>query len=344
MEARLIAGFFYFSKRKFNLFGMEKTDLRIVFMGTPDFAVPSLRRILTAGYQVVGVITAPDRPSGRGKKIKFSAVKQFAIDNHLRLLQPVKLKDKSFIEELKALKADLQVVVAFRMLPEQVWGMPPLGTFNLHASLLPQYRGAAPINHAIINGEKYTGLTTFFLDALIDTGKIIRQQKVQIDEQDDAGSLHDRMMLLGADLVEETIELIRRSEIKTVKQVQLMSPGIKLHPAPKIFKADCEIDWEQPIENIYNFIRGLSPYPVAYTHFISPSGDEILVRIFQTSKETHSHNKQIGQTVSDGKKELKVVVLGGFIHILELQLSGKRRMRVEEFLRGTSLEGEWNVS
>jgi len=319
-------------------------DLRIVFLGTPGFAVGVLQKLVEDGKNIVGVITSPDRPAGRGRKLKESNVKQYAKTQNLLILQPTNLKDPAFLEELRTLEADLQIVVAFRMLPKIVWDMPKNGTFNLHASLLPQYRGAAPINHAIINGEKYTGLTTFFLDALIDTGKIIRQQKVQIDEQDDAGSLHDRMMLLGADLVEETIELIRRSEIKTVKQVQLMSPGIKLHPAPKIFKADCEIDWEQPIENIYNFIRGLSPYPVAYTHFISPSGDEILVRIFQTSKETHSHNKQIGQTVSDGKKELKVVVLGGFIHILELQLSGKRRMRVEEFLRGTSLEGEWNVS
>ncbi len=218
---------------------MEKEDLRIVFMGTPEFAVPSLEGIIAADYNVVGVITAPDMPSGRGKKINISAVKQFAVERGLRLLQPKNLKDEEFIKELRGLKAVLQVVVAFRMLPEKVWAMPPLGTFNLHASLLPQYRGAAPINHAIINGETNTGLTTFFLDALIDTGKIIKQQKIQIGEDENAGSLHDRMMLAGANLVVETIELIRNGQTKTITQSELIPADNIFHSAPKIFKADC---------------------------------------------------------------------------------------------------------
>jgi methionyl-tRNA formyltransferase len=322
---------------------MKKSDLRIVFMGTPEFAVPSLRQILAAGYNVVGVITAPDKPSGRGKRVKVSAVKQFAIEKKLRLLQPENLKDEGFIEELRELKANLQVVVAFRMLPEQVWAMPPLGTFNLHASLLPQYRGAAPINHAIINGEKYTGLTPFFLDALIDTGKIIKQQKIQIGEDENAGSLHDRMMLAGAGLVEETIALIQNNQITAIDQSKLIPSGDKLRLAPKIFKADCEIDWGQPLERIHNFVRGLSPYPAAFTHFVSPLGKELLVKVYVTTKEINSHHSESGKLITDGKNELKVQVSGGYIHILELQLSSKKRMKTVDFLRGMPLTGEWKV-
>ncbi len=322
---------------------MKKEDLRIVFMGTPEFAVPSLRRIIELGYNVVGVITAPDRRSGRGKKVNASAIKKFALEKGLNLLQPDNLKNENFLIELAELKADLQVVIAFRMLPEQVWAMPLLGTFNLHASLLPQYRGAAPINHAIMNGEKITGLTTFFLDALIDTGKIIKQQKIQIKKDEDAGSLHNRMMLAGANLIEETIELICVGKVKAIKQSELFSFGEVIYPAPKIFKADCKIDWEQSIDRIYNFVRGLSPYPAAFTNFISPTGEELLVKIFNVSVENAEHRFESPRLIIDKKKTIKVAIFGGFINILELQLAGKKRLSADEFLRGTDLNSEWKV-
>ena len=323
---------------------MKKKDLRIVFLGTPEFAVPSLKRILAAGYNIVGVITTPDKPSGRGKRINISAIKQFAVEHNLKVIQPVNLKDEEFLDELRKLMADLQVVVAFRMLPEKVWAMPKLGTFNLHASLLPQYRGAAPINHAIINGERNTGLTTFFLDALIDTGKIIKQKKIQIGVDENAGSLHDRMMLAGAELVEDTIELIRKKETNTKTQSELIPSGEVLFIAPKIFKADCKINWGYSLEAIHNFVRGLSPYPAAFTYFISPLGEELFVKIYKTSKEDAVHDMKCGQLITDGKRQIKVAVSGGYIHIAELQLAGKKRMSVDDFLRGNILEGEWRVS
>lgn len=322
---------------------MKKEDLRIVFMGTPEFAVPSLRQIIELGYNVVGVITAPDRQSGRGKKVNASAIKKFALDKGLNLLQPANLKNEDFLIQLAELKADLQVVIAFRMLPEQVWAMPPLGTFNLHASLLPQYRGAAPINHAIMNGEKSTGLTTFFLDALIDTGKIIKQQKIQIKKDENAGSLHNRMMLAGADLIVKTIELICIGKVKVIKQSKLLSIGEVIYPAPKIFKADCKIDWEQSIDRIYNFVRGLSPYPAAFTNFISPTGEELLVKIFEVSVENAEHEFESPRLIIDKKKKIKVAIFGGFINILELQLAGKKRLSTDEFLKGTVLNSEWKV-
>ena len=322
---------------------MKKKDLRIVFLGTPEFAVSSLKEILTAGYSVVGVITAPDRPSGRGKKISVSAVKQFAVEQNLKVLQPENLKNERFIDELRKLKADLQVVVAFRMLPKKVWAMAPLGTFNLHASLLPQYRGAAPINHAIINGEKRTGLTTFFLDTLIDTGKIIKQREIQIGKDENAGNLHDRMMLSGANLVVETIELIRAGETKARVQSLLIKEGEVLYPAPKIYKADCKINWGNSMTNIHNFIRGLSPYPSAFTYFVSPLGEDLLVKVYRTSKEKASHKLKCGQLITDGKQQIKIAVLGGYINIIELQLAGKKRLIVDDFLRGTTFEGEWTV-
>ena len=322
---------------------MKKKDLRIVFLGTPEFAVPSLKGIIAAGYNVVGVITAPDKPSGRGKKINISAVKKCALEYNLKIIQPENLKDEGFIDELRKLKADLQVVVAFRMLPKAVWAMPPLGTFNLHASLLPQYRGAAPINHAIINGERITGLTTFFLDALIDTGKVIKQQEIQISEDEDAGSLHDWMMLSGADLVVETIELICRGETKARTQMALFPADEVLYPAPKIFRADCKINWEQSMESIYNFVRGLSPYPAAFTYFVSSSGDELLVKVYKTSKEKSSHNLKYGQLISGGKQQIKIAVTGGYIQMVELQLAGKKRMSADDFLRGNPLTGNWKV-
>jgi methionyl-tRNA formyltransferase len=322
---------------------MEKKNLRIVFMGTPEFAVPSLKGILGAAYEVVGVITAPDKPSGRGKKMSVSAVKHFAAEQGLKILQPQNLKDDRFLAELKSLRADLQVVVAFRMLPEKVWAMPSLGTFNLHASLLPQYRGAAPINHAIINGEEYTGLTTFFLDASIDTGKIIRQKKMRIAEDENAGDLHDRMMYAGADLVVETIERIRSGEIHVIMQSEMIPSGELLRSAPKIFKADCKINWEHSIERIHNFIRGLSPYPTAFTHFVSPSGNDFLVKIFRTTMEIVPHQEESGKIIIDGQQEIKIVVSGGYVHINELQMAGRKRMKVDEFLRGTPLTGDWKV-
>ena len=343
MKPGSFPGFFILAEYEPFITRMKKKDLRIVFLGTPEFAVSSLKGIMVAGYNVVGVITAPDKPSGRGKRINVSAVKQYALEHNLKIIQPENLKNEGFIDELRNLKADLQVVVAFRMLPEKVWAMPPLGTFNLHASLLPQYRGAAPINHAIINGEKITGLTTFFLDALIDTGKVIQQYKIQIGKDEDAGSLHDRMMLAGANLVVETTELISRGETKARTQKALIPEGEVLYPAPKIFKADCKIDWQQSMESIHNFVRGLSPYPAAFTYFVSSSGNELLVKVYRASKERASHNLKYGQLLTDGKQQIKVAVLGGYIQIVELQLAGKKRMSGGDFLRGNPLMGNWKV-
>lgn len=322
---------------------MEKKDLRIIFMGTPDFAVPSLSRLICEGYNIVGVITAPDRPSGRGKKIHTSAIKHYAEKKGLRLFQPVNLKEEQFITKLRALNANLQIVVAFRMLPKIIWDMPNLGTFNLHASLLPQYRGAAPINHAIINGEKSTGLTTFFLDAQIDTGGIILQQEIQINENDNVGSLHDRMMILGADLVKETVELIRKGQVKFVLQSELISSKIVLHPAPKIFKENCRIDWNDSITNIHNFVRGLSPYPGSHTHLISSGEEKTFLKIFKISLENSIHHLDIGQIVNVNNELLKVAVRDGYIVLLEIQLAGKRRMSIEKFLRGFSFIGDYRV-
>ncbi|HCO66918.1 MAG TPA: methionyl-tRNA formyltransferase, partial [Dysgonomonas sp.] len=240
---------------------MNKKDLRIVFMGTPDFAVASLKNLVDNNYTIAGVITMPDKPAGRGHKLQYSAVKQYALDNNLPLLQPEKLKDESFLESLKSWKADLQIVVAFRMLPEVVWNMPRFGTFNLHASLLPQYRGAAPINWAIINGEKETGVTTFFLTHEIDTGKIILQKKVPIMEEDNAGIIHDKLMNIGAGLVCKTVDLLLENKIDGIPQDNLISDENELKPAPKIFKETCKIDWNKSSASIHNLIRGLSPHP-----------------------------------------------------------------------------------
>lgn len=312
-------------------------------MGTPEFAVPSLKQILISGYEVVGVVTAPDKPSGRGRKMSVSSVKQFAEEQGLAIMQPENLKDEEFLSELKSLKANLQVVVAFRMLPERVWAMPSLGTFNLHASLLPQYRGAAPINHAIINGEEYTGLTTFFLDASIDTGAIINQLKIRISADETAGELHDRMMNVGAGLVVETIEQIRTGELSQKKQSELLSGTEILRPAPKIFKNDCKINWGCSVENIHNFIRGLSPHPTAFTHFVSPSGEKLFVKIYRTKMEIIPDQQGTEKLLVVGKQEIKVAVLGGNIFIHELQVSGRKRMRADKFLRGTPLIGDWRV-
>lgn len=312
----------------------KNNSLRIVFMGTPDFAVETLKSILEANFKVVGVITAPDRPAGRGRKVQESAVKQFAVKHHLKVLQPTNLKEEVFLEELKNLDANLQVVVAFRMLPKAVWQMPEYGTFNLHASLLPQYRGAAPINWAIINGETETGVTTFFIDEKIDTGSIVLQKTEKILPDDSAGTLHDRLMKLGAELVVETCKQIEAGTVTRHTQDESM----ELKPAPKIHKDTCRIDWNASMEDIYNHIRGLSPYPGAWTQLVN-DGKIDQMKIFRTEMEKAAHNYNIGKLVVE-KKSLKVAVKEGFISLLELQLPGKRRMQVNEVLNGLNLEEE----
>ncbi len=304
--------------------------LRIVFMGTPEFAVPSLDRLYEAGLNIVGVITAPDKPAGRGMKVTESAVKKYAIEKNLKILQPEKLKDPAFIEELKALNADVQVVVAFRMLPEVVWNMPPLGTVNLHASLLPQYRGAAPINWAIINGEKETGVTTFRLKQEIDTGNILLQQKIGISDNETAGSLHDKMMEAGADLLLKTIHQLADGSLTQIPQSSITGlQHATLKSAPKIFSEDCEINWIQKVEEIYNFIRGLSPYPAAFTYL---KGKKL--KVFAAQKELKEISAKPGEVFTDHKTFLKLAAADGFIHLKEIQLEGKKRMKIEEFLRG----------
>ena len=325
---------------------MTKRDLKIVFMGTPDFAVESLRALVEGGYNIVGVITMPDKPMGRhGSVLQPSAVKQYAISQGLTVLQPEKLKDESFINDLQALNADLQIVVAFRMLPEVVWDMPRFGTFNLHASLLPQYRGAAPINWAVINGEKETGVTTFFLTHEIDTGRIIRQERLPITETDDAETVHDSLMTIGAKLVTETVDLLIANEgnIETIPQENLYNNVGALRPAPKIFKETCRIDWQQPIDRIYDFIRGLSPYPTAWTEILNQKKERMSLKIFETEKLYEEHNFNTGTVRSDGKNNLDIAVSGGFICIKSLQLAGKKRMSVKEFLNGMKIDNEWQV-
>ncbi|MFZ4455894.1 MAG: methionyl-tRNA formyltransferase [Bacteroidales bacterium] len=313
---------------------MDKKDLRIVFMGTPDFAVASLKALVEGGYNIVGVITMPDKPAGRGYEIMYSPVKNFALENNLRLLQPNKLKNSEFIEELRSLKADLQIVVAFRMLPEIVWNMPHLGTFNLHASLLPQYRGAAPINWAIINGEKETGITTFFLTHEIDTGLVIYQERIAIDDQDNAEIIHDKLMLKGADLVCKTVDLVLSGDPQTISQEEMSANQNELKPAPKIYKETCRIDWSKDVITIYNFVRGLSPYPTSWSELVDLDGKRTMVKIYSTSKIEESHSFVFGTIRTDGKHSLDVSVDKGFIRIQSLQLAGKKRMNVDEFLRG----------
>jgi methionyl-tRNA formyltransferase len=296
-------------------------------MGTPEFAVASLKIILENNFKVVGVITAPDKLAGRGRKLNQSAVKKYALENGLHILQPSNLKEEGFIRDLKLLNANLQVVVAFRMLPKIVWEMPEHGTFNLHASLLPGYRGAAPINWAIINGEKKTGVTTFFIDEKIDTGEIILQKETKIGKTETAGELHDRLMELGGELVVETLKQIQENNFKTTKQ-----PDKKEKEAPKLFKENCRIDWNDSEKNIYNKIRGLSPYPAAWTILFNDH-IEIEIKIYKARKQKVSHNLKIG-TVISSKKELKIVVKKGHIIIDELQLSGKRKMKTQDFLNG----------
>ena len=306
-------------------------------MGTPDFAVESLRRLVEGGYNVVGVITMPDKPMGRHQdQLSQSAVKKYAVEHGLKLLQPVKLKDPDFIEELRSLKADLQIVVAFRMLPEVVWAMPHLGTFNLHASLLPQYRGAAPINWAVINGDTETGITTFFLQQEIDTGNIIQQVKVPILDTDNVENVHDKLMMLGGDLVLETVDNIIADNVHPIPQEQFASEE-PLRSAPKIFKETCQIDWACGVKRTYDFIRGLSPYPAAWTTLVA-NGKEQMLKIFKTEKEFCTPTTPVGTVLLDGKKSMKVALKDGYLNLLEIQLAGKKRMHIEDFLRGFHAE------
>lgn len=321
---------------------MKKEDLRIVYMGTPDFAVESLRCLVEGGYNVVGVITMPDKPAGRGHKLQFSPVKQYALEHSLPLLQPEKLKDEAFVEALREWKADLQIVVAFRMLPEVVWNMPRLGTFNLHASLLPQYRGAAPINWAVINGDTETGITTFFLRHEIDTGEVIQQVRIPIADTDDVGIVHDKLMMLGGKLVTETVDAILNDAVKPIPQEEMAVVG-ELRPAPKIFKDTCRIDWNQPVKRIYDFIRGLSPYPAAWSELVQPDGETVVMKIFETEKIIQSHQLTPGTLLTDGKTYIHVAAADGFIGIRALQLPDKKRLKTDELLRGFRLTEEFRV-
>lgn len=304
---------------------------RIVFMGTPDFAVASLDAIVAAGYDVAAVVTTPDRPAGRGQKLATSAVKQYALQHDLPLLQPEKLRDPAFLEALAALQADLFVVVAFRMLPQCVWAMPPMGTFNLHASLLPRYRGAAPINWAIINGEKKTGVTTFLLNERIDEGSILLQETTPIREDDNVETLHDRLAEMGKQLVVQTIKGLAAGAL--VPKPQNIEATDTLPNAPKIFKEDCQLHWNQPAHVLHNFVRGLSPYPAAWMRITDAKGQPQQIKIYETRPEKGPESTP-GTLYSDGKKSLKVGTCDGFLHIISLQMSGKHRISVEELLRG----------
>ncbi|RUT77974.1 methionyl-tRNA formyltransferase [Ancylomarina longa] len=304
-------------------------------MGTPDFAVAPLEALINAGCNVVGVVTNPDKPAGRGQKLKEAAVKKFAVQKELPILQPEKFRNEEFLNALRELKADIQVVVAFKMLPEMVWNMPKYGTLNLHASLLPQYRGAAPINWAIINGDKETGVSTFLLQHEIDTGNILFQEKIDIAENDNVEIIHDKLMNVGANLVVKTIQAIECGDYKQIPQENYNSNSEVLKSAPKIFKEDCKIDWSKDIANIHNLIRGLSPYPAAWTELLpNDEGKKIGLKIFSSRKEPNQHSEKIGTLITDGKSYLKVAVKGGFLNITELQQSGKKRMKTEDFLRG----------
>ncbi len=319
--------------------------MKIVYFGTPEIASSQLEAIISAGYEVAAVVTVPDKPAGRGKKIQSSHVKETALKYGLPIMQPVSLKSPEFIEELSSLNADMFVVVAFRMLPEVVWSMPRLGTFNLHASLLPQYRGAAPINHAIINGEKETGLTTFLLDKEIDTGEIILQEKVVIEEKETAGTLHDKLMILGNKVVVDTIKMIEEGRLHSQSQESIIQrDNIQLKPAPKIFKEDCKIDWTKDAKSVFNFIRGLSPYPAAHTQLVSENGETIDLKIFDVSLEDRpSDTYEMKQVITDGKSYLKVVLKDFYISINYLQQAGKKAMPVADFLRGARLNGKLKV-
>lgn len=313
--------------------------MKIVFMGTPEFAAICLEEILNSKHEVVGVITVPDKPAGRGQKLSQSAVAKLAIEKNLKLLQPEKLKNPEFLEELNSLDADAFVVVAFRMLPKEVWQIPAKGTFNLHASLLPQYRGAAPINWAIINGETETGVTTFLIDEKIDTGNILLKEKVQILPDDNAGTLHDKLAETGKKLIIETLNGLEKIAIQPKPQG---NPG-ELKPAPKIFKEDCKIDWSEPIENIHNKIRGLSPYPAAWTNFIQDNESKS-VKIYKGYFEHHQENSAESGQITFEKNQIKILLSDGIYYVEELQPEGKKRMTDKDFINGLQDKSEWKIS
>ena len=309
---------------------MKKEDLRIIYMGTPEFAVESLKALVENDFNVVAVVTMPDKPIGRGHKVQSSPVKEYAVAQKIPVLQPERLKDESFLAELRSFNADLQIVVAFRMLPEVVWAMPRLGTFNLHASLLPQYRGAAPINWAIINGETKTGVTTFFLQHEIDTGNIILQESVAILPEENVGNLHDKLMHIGAKSVVRTVEIILSEKVNAIPQQE--DEELKL--APKIFKDTCRINWEKSGESIHNFVRGVSPYPAAWCELLQDNSDAVVLKVFETKFEKISHQMPLKSILTDGKSYLKVAVNDGFLHLKTIQIQGKKRMNVSDFLMG----------
>jgi methionyl-tRNA formyltransferase len=315
---------------------MNEKDLRIIYMGTPEFAVAPLENLHSKGYNIVAVVTAPDKPSGRGKKIQQSAVKTFALNNNLKLFQPEKLRDETFIREVELLNPDLQIVVAFRMMPELLWSIPKKGTFNLHASLLPDYRGAAPINWVIINGGEESGLTTFMIDADIDTGKILMQKRVPISESDDAGTLHDKLMEEGASLVLETVNNIAGGSLKPIPQDELNKKGVSLKSAPKISKNDCRINWDLEGKDVFNFIRGMSPYPGAYSYLERNEGENILFKFFDASFFREAHGLKPGIVSTDNRNTFNVAVKDGWIGINKIQQAGKKAMPMEQFLRGFS--------
>lgn len=322
---------------------MEKKDLRIIYMGTPEFAVESLKRLVEGGYNVVAVITMPDKPMGRhGSVLQPSPVKQYAVSQGLNVLQPEKLKDEAFVRELRALNADLQIVVAFRMLPEVVWSMPPMGTFNLHASLLPQYRGAAPINWAVMNGDTETGITTFFLKHEIDTGEIIDQVRVPIADTDNVETVYNRLMHLGGDLVVKTVDAILNGTVTTTPQ-EALATDEPLRPAPKIFKDTCRIDWSKGVKGVYDFVRGLSPYPAAWTELSVGETTPVVLKVYTTEKEFVRHEQATGALDTDGKTYLRVAVPDGYVRLSSLQLAGKKRMDVADFLRGFHAAGQASV-
>lgn len=313
-------------------------DLRIVYMGTPDFAVLPLQKVIEAGYNVVAVVTNPDKPAGRGRKVQESAVKTYAKELGIPILQPEKFRDPQFLEELAALKADLQLVVAFKMLPEVVWSMPKYGTMNLHASMLPAYRGAAPINWAIINGDKESGVSTFILRHEIDTGAVLLQQAVPVSETMTAGELHDILMEVGADLLVKSVDAIASGEYTLIEQDKL-SNGHEPRHAPKIFKEDMKIDWSSKLKDIYNKVRGLSPFPAAWFELESvATGEVVPVKLFVAEAKESASEECIGKIISDGKHDMGIIVDGGVLYIKELQIAGKRRMAIDDFLRGFNVE------
>ncbi len=318
---------------------MNRQDFRIVFMGTPDFAVGSLRALVEGGYNVVAVVTMPDKPVGRHQsELSQSAVKQYAVAHNLPVLQPEKLKDPDFLEELRSYRADLQVIVAFRMLPEAVWDMPPHGTFNLHASLLPQYRGAAPINWAIINGDTETGVTTFLLDHEIDTGRIIHQARTPITEEDNVETVHDRLRDIGAGVVTQTVDDIIAGNIRPIDQ-DTLTTDTEIRHAPKIFKDTCRLAFDLPVKRAFDFVRGMSPYPAAWTELVEENGKHTMLKIYATTREETTVAEAPGTVVTDGKTYFKIAFPDGYLALTQLQLAGKKRMTVTDFLRGYHPEG-----